>query len=298
MVVEATYNTDSGWISVKFDGKPSREILNKLKRVGYRWKPKLKIWSASWTVDREDMAKEIAGKVRVIEKETDYVKKGKYYRERADKIMEQAREYSDRAEKLESVIPLGQPILIGHHSEKRHRRDLERIRNWTKKAMELREEAEKYERRAIKYEQLAREGEKPAKIKARVEKLEAEERKWQRELETIELEKKVGKSLSKYGIYTGDEDDMKRRLGHVGERLEIERRKYKESGGIPAERMVLKIGDVVNTKQGKAIIKKVSRKSVRVDFFNPALKAWVNYKIDKKDILARSNNTSKKMRYV
>ena len=29
-------------------------------------------------------------------------------------------------ERLE-MIPLGQPILVGHHSEKRHRRDLKRI---------------------------------------------------------------------------------------------------------------------------------------------------------------------------
>lgn len=32
-----------------------------------------------------------------------------------------------RADGIGSLIPMGQPILVGHHSERRHRRDLARI---------------------------------------------------------------------------------------------------------------------------------------------------------------------------
>jgi hypothetical protein len=40
------------------------------------------------------------------------------------------------AQHMSSYIPLGQPILVGHHSEKRHRRDLARINSNYDKAFE------------------------------------------------------------------------------------------------------------------------------------------------------------------
>jgi len=33
----------------------------------------------------------------------------------------------DQAHRIADMIPVGQPVLVGHHSERRHRRDLERI---------------------------------------------------------------------------------------------------------------------------------------------------------------------------
>ncbi len=45
-------------------------------------------------------------------------------------------------------IPFGQPILVGHHSEKRHRRDLERIDNNMRKSVEADRKAEHYAEKA------------------------------------------------------------------------------------------------------------------------------------------------------
>jgi hypothetical protein len=45
------------------------------------------------------------------------------------------------------AIPLGQPILVGHHSEKRHRRDLKRADGLCRRGMEALREAEEAERR-------------------------------------------------------------------------------------------------------------------------------------------------------
>ncbi|HXO98279.1 MAG TPA: DUF3560 domain-containing protein [Chthoniobacterales bacterium] len=50
-------------------------------------------------------------------------------------------------ERLE-MIPLGQPILVGHHSEKRHRKDLTRIDEHFAKAKEHHDKAEYFRRRA------------------------------------------------------------------------------------------------------------------------------------------------------
>jgi Domain of unknown function (DUF3560) len=50
-------------------------------------------------------------------------------------------------ERLE-VIPLGQPILVGHRSEKRHRKDLTRLDEHFAKAKEHHDKAEYFRRRA------------------------------------------------------------------------------------------------------------------------------------------------------
>lgn len=51
------------------------------------------------------------------------------------------------ADKIASFIPPGQPILIGHHSEKRHRRDLDKIRASMSKGHTALEKAEYYRER-------------------------------------------------------------------------------------------------------------------------------------------------------
>lgn len=54
----------------------------------------------------------------------------------------------NNARAIGSHIPLGQPILVGHHSERRHRRDIERIDNNMRKSVEESEKAEYLKDRA------------------------------------------------------------------------------------------------------------------------------------------------------
>src|SRR5690606_225754 len=53
------------------------------------------------------------------------------------------------AQNIASAIPPGQPILVGHHSERRHRRDLNRINGLTRKGFDALEESKRLERRAL-----------------------------------------------------------------------------------------------------------------------------------------------------
>ena len=52
------------------------------------------------------------------------------------------------ANEIGSAIPFGQPILVGHHSERRHRRDIERISQNMRKSVEESEKAEYLKDRA------------------------------------------------------------------------------------------------------------------------------------------------------
>ena len=54
----------------------------------------------------------------------------------------------DRTHAISSMIPMGQPVLVNHHSEGRHRRDLKRIDNGMRKSIEDSKKAEHYDWKA------------------------------------------------------------------------------------------------------------------------------------------------------
>jgi hypothetical protein len=51
------------------------------------------------------------------------------YKARATKARQEAEQHKAASDRLVAHIPFGQPILVGHHSEGRHRRTLERSQN-------------------------------------------------------------------------------------------------------------------------------------------------------------------------
>lgn len=111
---------------------------------------------------------------RKLEKREEWAGKAKT---RSDQRFNSARGITDH-------IPLGQPILVGHHSEKRHRRDLERSDNHMRKGCE---ELEKAEHHASKAEGLAVQLDSSIfsddhdaieQIEARIAEREAERARW------------------------------------------------------------------------------------------------------------------------
>lgn len=85
------------------------------------------------------------------------------YRERKEARAERLREWAAKrkqksaaafntARTIADSIPLGQPILVGHHSEKRHRRDLARIDSGMRNGVEHQKMAKSMESRAANIE--------------------------------------------------------------------------------------------------------------------------------------------------
>jgi hypothetical protein len=70
------------------------------------------------------------------------------YLARAEQARTEGRTLTERAHDMASVIPFGQPILVGHHSEKRDRAYRERIQNTFRKGFETMGKAEYYENKA------------------------------------------------------------------------------------------------------------------------------------------------------
>lgn len=112
-------------------------------------------------------------------------------RERLEARAERRRKWAESAEtesarRLEAArvvadgIPLGQPILVGHHSERRHRRDLERIDSNMRRGVEAGQRANDHTSKAGGIEDaLARsiyddDPDAPDALEARAVELEAE----------------------------------------------------------------------------------------------------------------------------
>lgn len=88
------------------------------------------------------------------------------YRDRREARAERLRGWAEKREakaeaaeaktrQISDMIPLGQPILVGHHSEGRHRRDLERINNGWRASIENGRKAEDMRSRADNIEAAA-----------------------------------------------------------------------------------------------------------------------------------------------
>lgn len=69
-------------------------------------------------------------------------------RERAAKAESESAARHEKARKIGDMIPFGQPILVCHHSEKRHRSDLNKIDTNMRKSIELFEKANYWRQRA------------------------------------------------------------------------------------------------------------------------------------------------------
>ncbi|MDL2287959.1 DUF3560 domain-containing protein [Oscillospiraceae bacterium OttesenSCG-928-F05] len=70
------------------------------------------------------------------------------YRARAEKASKESDAQFKKSQDITRDIPPGQPILVGHYSEKRHRRDIDRSWNALGKSVEASEKAAYYEQKA------------------------------------------------------------------------------------------------------------------------------------------------------
>lgn len=71
------------------------------------------------------------------------------YRERAERAQAESEAAQKAAGRIMDNIPMGQPVLVGHHSEKRHRADLNRVDNAFRRMSEAEKKARYWRGRAI-----------------------------------------------------------------------------------------------------------------------------------------------------
>lgn len=190
MSYTATYSPEDNKIRLYASEKLPPDLYARVKAAGFIWAPKQGLFVAPmWTPAREDLAVELAGELE--DEDKSLVERAEERAERFEDYSERRAEDSERAhaavETIAGCIPLGQPILVGHHSERRARKDAERIENGMRKAVKMWQQSKYWEDRAQGAIRHAKYKERPDVRARRIKKIEADLRrqeKFQKEAQT------------------------------------------------------------------------------------------------------------------
>lgn len=179
----ATYSPDDNKIRITPFARLEKDLYDRLRANGYIWAPMQKIFFAPmWTPSREDLAAELCGEIE--DEDKSLIERAEERSERFEQYGENRANDAEKAYGAVSVIaeniPMGQPILVGHHSEKRARRDAEKIESGMRKAVKMWEISKYWEDRAQGAISHAKYKELPRTRARRIKVLEADKRKQER----------------------------------------------------------------------------------------------------------------------
>jgi len=188
--LSATYSPEDNKLRLYAALRLEKELYERVRAAGFIWAPKQELFVAPmWTPGREDLLIELCGEIG--DEDTSLVERAEERSERFEEYSENRTDDAERARKavhaITDNIPMGQPILIGHHSEKHARRDAEKIENGMRKAVKMWEEAKYWKERAAGAIHAAKYKELPSVRARRIKGLEADKRK--QEKTKAELEK-------------------------------------------------------------------------------------------------------------
>jgi predicted RNA methylase len=177
---DATYSPDDNKLRIYPAYRLDRNDYARLKRAGYKWAPKQELFVAPmWTPQREDIAIEFCGEIG--DEDTSLVDRAEERAERfevySEKRLNDAHAAKKAVSEIADNIPLSQPILVGHHSEKRARKDAERIENGMRRAVKMWETSKYWESRAAGAIRAAKYKERADVRARRIKKIEAARRK-------------------------------------------------------------------------------------------------------------------------
>jgi phospholipid N-methyltransferase len=190
----ATYSPEDNKLRFYPFSRLSKPDYERIRANGFIWAPKQELFvTPAWSPKREDLLIEWCGEIDDEDKSLV---------ERAEERSERFEDYSDsRAKDSEQAykgvkqiadgIPLGQPILIGHHSERHAKRDAERIENGMRRSVKMWEQAKYWKQRAAGAIAAAKYKELPAVRARRIKGLESDLRK---QLKTKEQAEKFNKA--------------------------------------------------------------------------------------------------------
>jgi len=198
---------------------------------------------------------------------------------RAERLTGEAARRFDAAHSTLDGIPMGQPILVGHHSEGRHRRDIARAENNMRKGVDAHKEAEAAADAAKGSAALMDRMERPDVTKRRLERLEAEKRICERGIAAAKKALPLG--IDKYGYEISPEAANASLAHYEGRLAELQEqidywRAHLEATGVkfpgPAD---FHVGDIVTARHGrKARVVRVNPKTLSVVYVSHPLIGW------------------------
>jgi phospholipid N-methyltransferase len=187
--LSATYSPEDNKLRLYSGSRLDADLYSRVKSAGFKWAPKQGFFVAPmWTPARADLLTELCGEIGdedtgLVERAEERAERFEGYQENRASDAEAAR---NAVSSIAEHIPFGQPILVGHHSERRARKDAERIENGMRKAVKMWETSQYWESRAAGALRHAKYKELPDVRHRRIKGLEADKRKQERTIEEAE----------------------------------------------------------------------------------------------------------------
>lgn len=209
---------------LEFPGKPDASTLGLLKKDGWRWSGYRKQWynNRKWTIVPEGIEYFNAGYCDYAAERADRLE------ERAEKAATRGQQHYQRVRSIADHIPFGQPILVGHHSEKRARKDAERIDTGMRNYIQEATKAERLEGKADSSRTHQAYLESAGVISRRVQRLETDLRAYHR---------------NRKGW--GDDQEWQRRVTLLEQEIAENKAKLEALGGIKADHLNVEKGDII-----------------------------------------------------
>lgn len=210
MTITATYSPEDNKLRLYASARLDAETFSRVKGAGFRWAPKQELFVApAWSPDREDLAIELAGDIEP--EEMTLAERAAIKAERLDNLAmkrnAQANAFARRADELSQTFYMGQPILVGHHSERKARKTKERMQGAMSAANKAEKASNYWLYRATGVEAFANMKNSPRTRANRIKTLLAELR---------DLQRAINKAHSNLAMWQNvtDDDDIKKIIGH------------------------------------------------------------------------------------
>jgi predicted RNA methylase len=138
--MSATYSPEDNKLRLSSASRLPTELYARVREAGFIWAPRQEIFVAPmWTPGREDLLIELCGEIG--DEDTSLVDRAEERAERFENYsVKRAAEASAAHAAVSSIagrFEFGQPILVGHHSERSARKDKERMDNHMRKAVKM-----------------------------------------------------------------------------------------------------------------------------------------------------------------
>lgn len=292
----ATYNITDDKLRLSLGYKPEAEEVEKLKKAGFAYWFGSKLNVAKWSTAAEDYILSLGIEISEDDTPDDVETRVERFSTYADNASKSAEAASAHAHNILAPIPSGQPIQLGHHSERRHRNTIKRADAAMQRAVSETEREAHWRSRVASAIAHAKYKERPDVIARRIKGLEADERTYKREIEKRgeiranifsnmrdDVRKKIG---ADYGnspevtawikdnhdtfsvefeqkfsdAWTRHERWAKRWLAHVQKRLEYERALLEAMGGTAKLKWELQVGGQVQHAGAWYMILRINKK--------------------------------------
>lgn len=181
----ATYSPEDNKLRLYSATRLDKETYELVRKNGFIYAPKQSLFVAPmWTPCRARLLEKLCGEIG--DEETTLAERAEQRAERFEGYQSKRKNDAESAYKqMKSIsehIPMGQPILVGHHSERRARKDADRIEACMQKTVKMWECSEYWEDRAKGVIGHANYKDRMDVRVRRVKGLEADKRKYEREI--------------------------------------------------------------------------------------------------------------------